>query len=138
MSSNTVDTIGGLPRRPRVADASAAAILAAIAGGLLTGGLGGVLLGGLAGTALANRRQPLEMAIRDYFNQRGLEVIFYYPAPRAVKVTFRRSPNAYWTVESVMPDHLRYTSPEDNADWLYGNLIKVELPKVLRRINRAR
>ncbi len=139
MSSNTGDTIRGLPRRPRVADASAAAILAAIAGGILTVGLGGAILGGLAGTAFANQRQPLEMAIRDYFTKRGLEVIFYYPAPRAIKVTFRYNlnPNAYWTVESVMPDHLKLPSQEDNADWLYGNLIKVELPKVLRRIKRA-
>jgi hypothetical protein len=136
MSSTPETLIQGLPRRPRVADASAAAVIAAIAGGLLTGGWGGVLLGGLAGSALANQRQPLEMAIRQYFAQCGLEVIFFYPAPRAVKVTFRYGPNAYWTVESVMPDDLQL-SPEDSADWLYGNLIAVELPKVLPRIKRA-
>lgn len=76
------------------------------------------------------------MAIRDYFAQRRLEVIFFYPAPRAVKVTFRYDANAYWTIESVMPDYLQL-SPEDSADWLYGNLIEAELPKVLPRIKRA-
>lgn len=136
MSSNQEDTILGLPRRPRIADASAAAIFGAIALGLLTRGLGWALLGGAAGTALASQRQPLEMAIRDYFDKNKLEVIFFYPAPRATKVTFRTSANDYWTVESVMPDHLQLT-PEDSADWLYGNLIANELPEVLRRVRRA-
>ncbi len=76
------------------------------------------------------------MALRDYFTKCGLDVIFFYPAPRAVKVTFRYDANAYWTVESIMPDDLELT-PEDSADWLYGNLITVELPKVLLRIKRA-
>jgi hypothetical protein len=137
MSSNQEDTIHGLPRRPRLADASDAAILGAIALGILTGGLGGALLGGLTGGALANRRQPLEIAIRGYFEKLGFKVIFFYPAPRAVKVTFQYDTNAYWTVESIMPDDFQLPTPEDSADWLYGNLIAEELPKVLRRIKRA-
>lgn len=136
MSANQEDMILGVPRRPRIGDASASAILGAIALGLLTGGLGGVLLGGVAGGALASQRQPLEMAIREHFKNCGLEVVFFYPAPRAVKVIFRNGANAYWTVESVMPDHLQL-SAEDTADWLYGDLIAVELPKVLRRLKRA-
>jgi hypothetical protein len=136
MSSSQEDLIYGLPRRPLVGDASASAILGAIIGGLLTGGLGGILIGGAAGGALANQRQPLEMAIREYFKNQGLEVVFFYPAPRAVKVTFRYHANAYWTVESIMPDHLQL-SPEDSADWLYGNLIAVELPNILSRIKLA-
>src|SRR5947209_11167739 len=137
MSSNQEDTILGLPRRPRVGDASAGAILGALALGILTGGWGGALLGGLAGGALANQRQPLEMAIREYFKSCGLDVAFVYQGPRSVKVTFRYGPNAYWTVESIMPDSLQLPTPEDNADWLYGNLIKVELPKVLPRLRQA-
>ena len=136
MSSSQEDLILGLPRRPHLADASKGAILGAIALGILTGGWGGALVGGVAGGALANQRQPLEMAIREYFKSRNLEVNFYYPAPRAVKVTFRYGANNYWTVESVMPDHLQLP-PEDAADWLYGNLIRVELPKVLRQLRRA-
>jgi hypothetical protein len=137
MSSNQEDTILGLPRRPRVGDASAAAILGALALGILTGGWGGALLGGLAGSALANQRQPLEMAIREYFKNCGLDVAFVYPAPRAVKVTFSYGPNSYWTIESVMPDDLQFPALEDNADWLYGNLVAVELPKVLLRLRQA-
>jgi hypothetical protein len=135
MNSSQEDTILGLPRRPRIADASASTILWAIAGGLIAGPVG-VLVGGAAGNALANQRQPLEMAIREYFAKRGLELIFYYPAPRAFKATFRYGANAYWTVESVMPDGLPLSS-EDSADWLYGNLIQNELPQVLPRIQRA-
>jgi hypothetical protein len=137
MSSNQEDKIEGLPRRPRLANASEGAILGAIALGLLTGGWGYALLGSLAGSALANQRQPLEMAIREYFKNCGLDVAFVYPAPRAVKVTFRYGPNAYWTVESELPDGKQLPTPEDNADWLYGNLIEVELPKVLPRLKQA-
>ncbi len=130
MSTSQENMIQGLPRRPRIADASQGAILGAIALGLLTGGWGGAFIGGVAGGTLANQRQPLEMAIRDYFKNLGFEVVFFYPAPRAVKVTFRYGTNDYWTVESVMPDHLQLL-PEDNEDWLYGNLIQVELPRIL-------
>lgn len=136
MSQSQDDLILGLPRRPRIADASAAAILGAIALGILTGGWAGALVGGVAGNALARKRQPLEMAIRETLAKCGLEVVFVYPAPRAVKVTFRQGANAYWTVESIMPDHLQL-APEDSIDWLYGNLVQVELPKVLSRMRRA-
>jgi len=135
MSSIREDTILGLPRRPRVADASMSTILWAIAGGLIAGPVG-VLVGGAAGNAVANQRQPLEMAIREYLTRNGLEVVFYYPAPRAVKVTFRYNPTDYWTVESVMPDDLQLL-PEDRDDWLYGNLIQNQLAHLLPRIRRA-
>ena len=79
------------------------------------------------------------MAIREYFKKyyKDFDVAFVYPAPRAVKVTFRYGPNSYWTIESVMPDDLQFPTLEDNADWLYGNLIAVELPKVLLRLRQA-
>jgi hypothetical protein len=136
MSIAQGDRILGVTRRPRLGDASAAAILGAIALGILTGGLGWTLLGGAIGGALASQPQPLEMAVREYFKSRGLDVVFYYPAPRALKVTFRDASNAYWTVQSIMPDHINL-SPDDSADWLYGNLIDNELPKVLPRLKRA-
>jgi hypothetical protein len=137
MGTSQEDKILDVPRRPRIGDASAGSILGAIAGGLLTGNWGGAVLGGLAGNAIISQRQPLEMAIRNYFEQNNLEVIFFHRAPRAVKVTFRYTPNAYWTVESVMPDEL-ILSLEDREDWLYGSLIAKELPKVLRKISRLR
>lgn len=117
-------------------EASTSAVLGAIALGILTGGWGGALLGGVVGGALANQRQPLEMAVREYFKNNGLDVVFYYPAPRAIKVTFRDAANAYWTVKSVLPDYPPM-SPEDSADWLYGNLVAFELPKILPRLKRA-
>src|SRR5713101_5440587 len=109
MSWNPEDTIEGMPRRPRIADASASTILWAIAGGLIAGPTG-ALVGGAAGNLAANQRQPLEMAVREYLMRNGLEVILFYPAPRATKVTFRDAANGYWTVESVLPDHLQLVS----------------------------
>jgi hypothetical protein len=134
--STVENTISNLPRRPPIGDASAAAILGALALGILTGGLGAALIGGVAGSALASQPQPLEMAIRDHLRRLGYEVIFYYPGPRSVKVTFQYEPNAYWTVESIVPDDLQLSS-DDADDWLYGNLVAVELPQVLPRIRRA-
>jgi hypothetical protein len=135
MSSNPDEMIYGMPRRPRIADASASTILWAIAGGLIAGPFGAIV-GGAAGNALASQRQPLEMAIREHLTKNGLEVIFFYPAPRAIKITFRDRANAYWTAESVMPDAMQL-SPEDSADWLYGNLVVNVLPHLLQRVRRA-
>nr|MBA3695022.1 hypothetical protein [Acidobacteriota bacterium] len=96
------------------------------------------LIGGAGGAVLANQKQPLEFAVREYFKQKGLEVIFFYRAPRAVKVTFSYAPNAFWTVEAVMPDELINLSDEDRDDWLYGSLVTKALPKVLRAIKNPR
>lgn len=85
------------------------------------------------GNALANRPQPLEMAIRQHFAIYSLEVVFFHRARRAVKVTFRYRPTSFWTVASVMPDGLNLT-PDDAEDWLYGRLITHELPDVLQQI----
>ena len=136
MSWNPEDLIYGVPRRPRIADASASTIAWAIAGGLIAGPIG-ILIGGAAGNALANQRQPLEMAIREYFLRSGLQLVFFYPAPRAVKVTFRDPANQYWTVESALPDSLSFSTPEDANDWLYGDLISNQLPQVVPGIRRA-
>ena len=136
MSWKPEDVIYGVPRRPRIAEAAPSTIAWAIAGGLIAGPIG-ALIGGAAGNALANQRQPLEMAIREYFSRNGLELIFFYPAPRAVKVTFRDPANEYWTVESLLPDDPPFASPEDANDWLYGDLIANQLPHVVPGIRRA-
>lgn len=135
MNSSQEDTNSGLPSRPRLGDASAGALLGAISLGLLTRDWKAALAGGAVGSALANQKQPLEFAIREYFKQKGLEVIFFYRAPRAIKVTFSYAPNAFWTVETVMPDDL-FLNDEDRDDWLYGSLIKKELPKIQRKIRQ--
>jgi hypothetical protein len=126
--------IQGLPRRPHLSDASAATVFSGIALGLLTGSLGiGLASGAIAGI-LANQRQPLELAIREYFTTKNLEVIFFNRAARMVRVSFSYAPNAYWTVESVIPDSLTLSSQEDCDDWLYGSLTRIELPKIIKKI----
>jgi hypothetical protein len=136
MNAEQSETILGLPRRPKISDASASTILWAVAGGLLAGPARAVL-GGIVGNAVGNQRQPLEMAIRSHFRERQLELLFYYPFQRGVRVSFRTNPDTYWTLESVLPEqHLQYSS-EDQFDWIYGNLISVELPKALWQMQRA-
>ncbi len=126
----------GLPKRPRIADASSSAIIGAVALGLLTRDWAAALAGGALGAGLANQKQPLELAVREYFKKRGMEVVFFYRAPRYAKVTFTYAPNAFWTVEFTIPDNLSFSSDEDRDDWLYVNLIKKELPKIKRKIRQ--
>lgn len=136
MNSSKTDTILGLPRRPKVGEASTGALLGALALGLLTRDLAAAIAGGAIGAGLADKRQPLELAIREYFKKKGLEVVFFYRAPRFAKVTFRYADNAFWTVETTIPDTLLSDKDrdEDRDDWLYGSLIKIELPKILRKL----
>ena len=136
VSEQTIFLGDGLPHRPRIADASGSAIIGAVALGLLTRDWAAALAGGVLGAGLANQKQPLELAIREYFKKRNLEVMFFYRAPRYVKVTFTYAPNAFWTVESTVPDSISFPSDEERDDWLYGNLIKIELPKIMRKIRR--
>lgn len=133
MNSSEENKILGLSRRPRIGDGNSGAVVGGIAGALLPGNRVGAILGGLAGNVLANQPQNLEFAIRDYFAKTGLQVAFFYRAPRAIKVRFTPNNNAYWTIESVMPNGLNL-SPEDTEDWLYGNIVEKELPKKIRKI----
>lgn len=133
MGSNAEEKILGLPRRSRITDGGSGALLGGITVGILTGSWAGALAGGVVGNAIANQPQPLEAAVREYFANKSLQVIFFQRAPRAVKVTFRDGASSYWTIQSVMPNELGL-SPQDTDDWLYGNLIKNELPKLARRV----
>jgi hypothetical protein len=135
MSPTQADKILGLPRRPTLGDASTAALISGIALGLLTKDWKLALAGGAVGGALANQKQPLELAVREYFKKKDWEVIFFYRAPRSIKVTFSYAPHAFWTVEATMPDDLNL-SDEDRDDWLYGSLTTKELPKIRRKIVR--
>lgn len=133
MDNGQENKILGVSRRPRVGDGNSGALLGGIGGALVFGNIFGLIAGGLAGNVIANQPQNLEIAIRDYFTKMGLQVAFFYRAPRAIKVTFTPNNSAYWTIESIMPNGLNL-SPEDAEDWLYGNLVEKELPKKIRKI----
>ena len=114
---------------------NASAIIGALLGLVLTENPGGAILGGIAGKALSNKTMPLETAVRNYFLQNNLLVIFFYRSPRSIEVTFKAY-NQFWAVKSSIPDSL-ILKPEDIEDWLYGNLIKKELPKKLKQIRNS-
>ena len=117
-----------------MADASGAAILGALALGLFAKDWRVALAGGAVGAALASLPQPLEFAVRNHLESRGLKVLSFYRAPRLVKVTFGSSPHTFWTVESLLPGNLGINNPQDRDDWLYGNLIERELPSTLKKV----
>jgi hypothetical protein len=125
----------GLPRRPRGDNQNAGAVIGALLGLVLTENAGGAILGGLAGRAMSNQSLPLETAVRNYFLLNNLLVIFFYRSPKSIEVTFKAY-NQFWTVKSSIPDSLNL-NPEDVEDWLYGNLVKNELPKKLKQIRKA-
>lgn len=77
----------------------------------------------------------LKNAVTDYFAEKGLEVTGFYRSAISVEVIFRFGDAQYWSVKSILPDSLKLDQ-EDIDDWLYGNLIKKELPKKLRKIKK--
>lgn len=131
MNTDEHNFILGLPRRPRGDKRIGGTGFGAIIGYSLGGPLGAVL-GGLAGNALAHQPLNLEAAVRNYFLQNNLPVIFVYRSPKAIEVVFKYN-NQFWSVKTVVPDTLQL-KPEDVEDWLYGNLVKNELPKKLNEI----
>lgn len=135
MNSSQANLILGLPRRPRGENQSAGAVIGALLGFVLTENPGGAVLGGIAGHALSNHPMSLESAIRNYFLQHNLSVVFLYRSPKSVEVVFK-SHNQFWTVKSSVPDLLNLGA-EDVEDWIYGNLIKKELPKKLKQIQNS-
>lgn len=133
MDSSQTDEILGVPRRPRAGDSVAGTILGGLLGAAISDNWAGAILGAAGGSALANQPQNLEAAVRDYFTKQNLQVVFFNRSPRSIKVTFRSNDDAYWTVESILPDNITL-SADDTDDWLYGNLVKKELTKKIRRI----
>lgn len=132
MNITDKDSILGLPRRPREDNQNAGTAIGALPGLIFTENLGGAIIGGLAGNALANQPLNLEAAVRTYFLQKNLSVIFVYRSPKSIEVVFKYN-NQFWSIKSIIPDTLQLKA-EDIEDWLYGNLVKNELPRKMNEI----
>jgi len=135
MNTSRENLILGLPRRPQGNGQSAGAAIGALLGLFLTENIGGAILGGIAGNTLSNQPMSLEWSVRNYFAQNNLLVISFYRSPKSIEVLFK-SNNQFWTVKSVVPDLLSLNK-EDVEDWLYGNLVKKELPKKIKQIQNS-
>lgn len=134
MNTNDKNLIFGLPRRPRGENQTAGAAIGALLGLVFTENPGGAILGGIAGSALTNQPLNLEAAVRNYFLQQNLPVVSVCRSPGSIEVLFKIG-NQFWTVKSGLPDSLSLEK-EDIEDWLYGNLVKNELPRKLKQIKR--
>lgn len=135
MNTSHENLILGLPRRPRGNGQNAGAAIGVLLGLVLTENIGGAILGGIAGNTLSNQPMPLEWSVRNYFAQKNLLFKFFYRSPKSIEVVFK-SYNQFWSVKSSVPDSLSLKK-EDVEDWLYGNLIKKELPKKLKQIQNS-
>lgn len=124
-------------RTPRPRGTWAGALLGSLFGLAATGSAGGAIAGGLIGEALTNQPPPpLNIAVRQYFSERGLQVAgFYRPSPNVAQVAFGYKGRG-WLVESRAPKNVNWTV-EDLEDWLYGDLTEFQLPAKLHKIQSS-
>lgn len=110
-------------REPRPRGTLAGTILGSLLGYALTQNSGGAVAGGAIGGVLTNQPLSLHQALRQKFNEKGLQVINFYRLGRfAAKVLFRFQ-DKYWILESHAPQFPEMEI-EQIEDWLYGDLIK--------------
>lgn len=134
--SEIVTYPAGVPyRTPRPRGTTAGAVLGGLLGYALTGNWGGTVAGGALGGALANQPLNLNQSIRNYFRQKGIDVVGIYRLGRyTIEVVFRYGDKAYWEIRSSA-QQLENWETESLDDWLYGDLTEVQLPKKLEQIN---
>ncbi len=133
MSETLQYPIGIEHRPPRPRGMSMGALLGSLLGLAVTGGVGGAIAGGAIVGALANQPPPLEVAVRQFFADKGLQVVgFYRPSPYIARVAFAHEGRG-WLIESRAPRNPNWTD-EALEDWLYGDLTDVKFPAKLSRI----
>ena len=127
-------------REPRPRGTTLAAILGGLLGYAITENPAGTIVGGAVGGALGNIPAPLEVAIRQHFeqtepkiNRRKLKMRgFYRLGAHSVKITVSVG-NKFWAIESHAPIHNDWTQ-ESIEDWLYGDWIYIQLPAFISQI----
>ncbi len=123
------------PPRPRGTNSLAGITVGALLGLIITDQPAGALAGGAIGGAVSSGPPSLEAALRSYFTRKGLDVIgFYRRGPMAAQVLFRHG-EQYWMVTSRAPDSPNWTL-ESLDDWLYGDIIELQLPTKLAEIGK--
>lgn len=119
------------PLRPR--GTLAGALIGGLLGLAITKDAGGALAAGAIGGALSNQPLSLNVAVRQFFAEKGLQIAgFYRPNPYTVRVAFGFEGRG-WLIESRAPQNVPWTI-EQLEDWLYGDLTGVQLPAKLNKI----
>jgi hypothetical protein len=127
-------------RPPRPRGTTLAAILGSLLGYAITEKPEGAVVGGVVGGALGDIAPPLEVAIRQFFeqndpriNRRKLKMHgFYRQGSHSIKITVGIG-NSFWEIESRAPSHPDWTQ-ESIENWLYGDLVYFQLPKFIAQI----
>jgi hypothetical protein len=119
----------GIPERrplPRTPDAAVGSAAAGAIAAIAVGGLIGALVYALSRTSL---KEAVEQALQD----KGAALLnFYRRGPYSAEVLFEYQ-GQFWTISSQAPFHDEWTQAALN-DWLYGDLVDVQLPRKLVEI----
>jgi len=110
-------------RTPRPRETGTGAVSRGLVGYALGRNAESAIGGGLLGAVLMNQPLSLHQSLRQKITEKGLEIINFYRLGRfGAKILFRYQ-NAYWTLESRVPQTPPMTN-EQIDDWLYGDLIE--------------
>lgn len=136
MSEKLQYPIGIEHRPPRPRGTSVGAVLGSLLGLVVTNNPGGAIIGGVIGGALANQSPPLEVAMRQFFAEKDLQVVgFYRPSPYIARVAFVLEGRG-WMIESRASQNAKWTD-EMLEDWLYGDLTSKQFPAKFHQIQSS-
>jgi hypothetical protein len=127
-------------REPRPRGTTLAALFGGLLGYAITQNPAGAVTGGAIGGALESVPPPLEVAVRQYFEQTDIRIGrqklkmsgFYRTGSRSIKITVSLG-NSYWVIESRAAINEGWTQ-ESVEDWLYGDLLFIQLPKFINQM----
>jgi Glycine zipper len=127
-------------REPRPRGTTLAALFGGLLGYAITENSAGAVAGGAIGGAVGSVPPPLEVAVRQYFEQNDIRIRrqrlkmsgFYRTGSRSIKITVGLG-HSYWAIESHAAFNEGWTQ-ESVEDWLYGDLVFVQLPKFINQM----
>jgi hypothetical protein len=127
-------------REPRPRGTTLAALFGGLLGYAITQNPAGAVAGGAIGGAVGSMPPPIEVAVRQYFEQNDIRVRrqrlkmsgFYRTGSRSIKITVGLG-HSYWAIESRAAVNEGWTQ-ESIEDWLYGDLIFFKLPEFIRQM----
>lgn len=80
---------------------------------------------------------PLESALRVALEEQGIRMVTFSRRGLGVINLLVEVQGGYWTMDSSCAAHARQLGQEDTEDWLYGDIVEVQIPALRERIQAA-